>query len=75
LWNYCEKWKLVVNVNKTNGMVFRKLGRLKRELRFYYNHNAVEIVSQFTYLGIAFTAGGLLNKHLIFTWTVFEKYI
>jgi len=57
LWNYCEKWKLVVNVNKTNGMVFRKLGRLKRELRFYYNHNAVEIVSQFTYLGIAFTAG------------------
>jgi len=56
-------------------MVFRKLGRLKRELRFYYNHNAVEIVSQFTYLGIAFTAAGLLNKHLIFTWTVIEKYI
>ena len=38
-------------------MVFRKRGRLKRELRFYYNNNEVAIVSQFTYLGIIFTTG------------------
>ena len=25
---YCEKWKLVFNVNKTKVMVFRKRGRL-----------------------------------------------
>jgi len=57
LSKYCEKWKLVVNVNKTKVMVFRKRGRLKRELRFYYNNNEVAKVSQFTYLGIIFTTG------------------
>ena len=36
LSKYCEEWKLVVYVNKTKVMVFRKRGRLKRELRFYY---------------------------------------
>jgi len=49
-----EKWKLVVNVNKTKVMVFRKRDRLRSELNFYYNNNEVEIVSQFTYLGIVF---------------------
>jgi len=57
LSKYCEKWKLVVNVNKTKVMVFRKRGRLMRELRFYYNNNGVEIVSQYMYLGIVFTTG------------------
>ena len=72
-----EKWKLVVNVNKTKVMVFRKRDRLRSELNFYYNNNEVEIVSQFTYFGIVFTTwvcvcgglvgggGGLSNKRLI----------
>ena len=43
-------------------MVFRKRGRLKRELRVYYNNNEVEIVSQFTYLGIVFTTWGSFKQ-------------
>jgi len=43
LSKYCEKWKLVVNVNKTKVMVFRKRARLQRKLKFYYNNNDVEI--------------------------------
>lgn len=42
-------------------MIFRKNGRIRRNLKFYYNNSEVEIVSKFTYLGIVFTPGGSFN--------------
>ena len=44
LSKYWKKSKLVVNVNKTKVMVFRKRGRLTSELEFYYYNNEVGIV-------------------------------
>ena len=37
LHNYCQKWKLKVNVNKTKIMVFRSGGILRRNLSFLYD--------------------------------------
>ena len=42
-------------------MIFRKGGRVKRNIRFIYEGNILEIVSKFTYLGIVFTTGGSFN--------------
>ena len=35
LLNYCNRWKLTVNVSKTKVMVFRKGGMLPRNMAFF----------------------------------------
>ena len=57
LLKYCNRWKLIVNVNKTKIMCFRKGGQLSRDTQFYYNGNIVEVVCKFTYLGVVFSSG------------------
>jgi len=58
LEQYYNKWKLKLNKNKTQIIVFRKGGLLPRNLKFYYDNTELEIVSSFMYLGINFTSGG-----------------
>ena len=62
LENYCGRWKLCVNVNKTKVMIFRKGGANKRNLSFTYSGIVIEIVKQFTYLGIVFNTGGSFSE-------------
>ena len=62
LVNYCNRWKLKVNVDKTKIMVFRKGGVLPRNLTFYYNGQQLEIINKFRYLGVVFTAGGSFSE-------------
>ena len=57
LAEYFERWKLTINTSKTKIMVFRKGGILPRNLVFNYNGTLLEIVTNFKYLGIGFTAG------------------
>ena len=62
LLEYCQTWKLKVNTDKTKIMVFRKGGRLSKNLNFHYDGNSIEIVNKFSYLGIAFTSGGSFKQ-------------
>ena len=62
LVNYCNRWKLKVNVDKTKIMVFRNGGVLPRKLMFYYNGQQLEIVNKFRYLGVVFTPGGSFSE-------------
>ena len=55
---YCQRWKLSVNPNKSKIIIYRKGGRLPQNLEFRYGHINLEIVSKFTYLDIVFTSGG-----------------
>lgn len=52
LLEYCNKWKLTINVSKTKVTVFRKGGVLSRNMGFYYNGIVLEIVKEFKYLDI-----------------------
>lgn len=36
LYDYCQKWKLIVNTDKTNVLVFKKGGSISSSLKFYY---------------------------------------
>jgi len=45
LFEYCCKWKLAVNVEKTKIMVFKKGGRLSNNDRWFHNNHEDEIVS------------------------------
>ena len=62
LLEYCNRWKFTINITKTKVMVFRKGGMLPRNLIFYYNGVALEIVKEFKYLCIVFTSGGSFSE-------------
>ena len=62
LENYCKRWKLKVNTKKTKVMVFRKGGKLRDNISFYYYGAELEIVNKFVYLGVTFTAGGSYHE-------------
>ena len=58
LYEYCQRWKMIVNINKTKVMVFRKSGRLAALTQLYYTNGELEVVGKCTYLGIVFSTGG-----------------
>ena len=62
LVNYCNRWKLKVNADKTNIKDFRNGGVLPRNLTFYYNGQQLEIVNKIRYLGVVCTAGGSFSE-------------
>ena len=61
LYEYCNLWKLKVNIDKSKIMVFSK-GRLPNNLEFKYDGKILEIVNEFTYLGILFSRSGSFIK-------------
>jgi len=58
LSEYCSKWGLTVNLDKTKIVIFRKGGRVAKRERWFYNGELVEIVSCFKYLGLVFSTSG-----------------
>ena len=62
LHDYCQRWNLTVNPNKSKILIFRKGGRLPQKLQFYNGDIVLEITSKFTYLGIVFTTGGSFSE-------------
>jgi exonuclease III len=58
LSNYCDKWKLNVNLNKTKVIIFNKGGHNIKKFNFTYKNNQLEIVSNYCYLGITFSSTG-----------------
>ena len=52
LEEYCLKWNLYVNVEKTKIMIFRKGGVLNKLDKWFYAGNEIEIVNSFNYLGV-----------------------
>ena len=58
LSQYCKKWKMVLNTDKTKIVIFRKGGRLAQADKWYYEGAEIEVVKSFKYLGLLFTAGG-----------------
>ena len=62
LSEYCLRWKLKVNVSKTKHLMFRKCGRIPRDIAIIYDGEPLEIVKVFKYLGIVFTAGGSFSE-------------
>ena len=51
---YCNIWKLKVNSSKSKIIIFSS-GRLPQNINFLYDGNAIEIVHEFTYLGLNFS--------------------
>ena len=62
LGNYCNKWKLNVNINKTKAMIFSKGKKDFTKFKFTFQDIQIDIVEKYKYLGIIFYFNGNL-KH------------
>lgn len=51
LYEYCKKWKLTVNMDKTNIVVFSK-GKVTKVPQFKYGNTNVTYAHSYTYLGV-----------------------
>ena len=66
LENYCNKWNLTVNVEKTKIVVFRKGGALAQNDRWYFAEQEVEIVNSFKQPPVFFCHTRIWQNHIIF---------
>ena len=64
LENYCSSWSMVVNLEKSKIMVFRKGGRLSNDEKWYFCGNEIEIVSSYCYLGVILTPRLSFQQHI-----------
>ena len=62
LQSYCQKWKLLVNIDKSNVMIFNKSGRVLTKHIFKYGDCILKITNEYCYLGIIFTPSGSFTK-------------
>lgn len=62
LEQYCDKWGLTVNLNKTKVMIFNKTGKVLNKYKFYYKNVPVDITNEYCYLGIIFTPSGTFTQ-------------
>lgn len=63
---FCDNWKMKVNIDKTKVMVFG-LGKIKTTLKFFYKTDEIEIIDEFNYLGVNLTKTlnfNITKKHL-----------
>ncbi|KAL4237739.1 hypothetical protein ACF0H5_002452 [Mactra antiquata] len=67
LYEYCTKWGLEVNTDKTKIVVFRNKGPIKRNETWKYGEKSLDIVDNFNYLGVVFNYTGsfVLNSQYI----------
>ena len=55
LEQFCDRWKMKINLEKTKIMVFRRSGKIRKDEAFYIGEKLIEIVNCYKYLGIFFT--------------------
>ncbi len=55
---YCDKWRLAVNVSKTKVLIFGKAKTKKDKYIFLYKGQALEIVDSYKYLGLTLNNNG-----------------
>ena len=58
LYDYCQRWKLTVNTEKTKVLVFARGGRLSFNDHWFYGDHMLEVVNKFCYLGVVFSTSG-----------------
>ena len=69
---YCKKWKLNINTDKTKVMIFGDYAR-NSVISFYIAGNIIEIIKDFKYLGVLFTKNGRFFQHIKYLSSLAKK--
>ena len=62
LASYCNKWNLTINTSKTKIIIFNKGGHKISRFNFLLCDTEIDVVQDYTYLGIVFSSGGSFTK-------------
>jgi hypothetical protein len=62
LAQFCDKWGLSLNINKSQIVVFRNGGYLRHYEKWLFKGTPVKVVPYYKYLGIMFTPKGIWTK-------------
>jgi translation initiation factor 2 beta subunit (eIF-2beta)/eIF-5 len=60
--DFCEEWGLKINVDKTKIVVFKKVGKLSRDEKWWLDGKEIEIVKEIKYLGVMLGSRGKWDK-------------
>ena len=72
---YCTKWKLTVNIDKTKVVILSK-GRLSTKYNFHFQDVPLDIVKEYKYLGIFLSkSGSFFSKKSILRTKLKEQLI
>jgi len=64
--DFCTKWQMTINENKSKVMIFRKRSIKKsKQQSFIIHNNKLETVREFTYLGVKLSSTGNFSAHQI----------
>ena len=58
---YCKKWSLTVNTEKTKVVIFSR-GKVRKIPKFTYNSSEIEVVDEYNYLGCKFNFNNKFTK-------------
>ncbi len=58
LGSYSKNWDLIVSIKKRKTMIFNPTDKMTKEQPFSYLGHSLEIVCEFSYLGITFSISG-----------------
>ena len=72
---YCDRWKLTVNCKKTKVVIFRKGGRLPKDLKFTYKGLELEIVNIYIFRSRIYFWGVVFRNTENFGRTSYEGNI
>ena len=61
LHDYCNKWALKVNVDKTKVIIFAP-GRVRKFKSFKFGNSTIDVVTDYVYLGTTFNYNGTFHK-------------
>ena len=61
VYEYCDTWHLSVNTDKTKVVIFSK-GKVRNIPQFFFGNNNVDVVDDYTYLGVVFNYNGKFHK-------------
>lgn len=59
LSEFCDRFSMKINLDKTKIMVFRNGGRHSRKEKWYLDGREIEVVSKFRYLGLTISNSGV----------------
>lgn len=61
--DYCEKWNLTINLEKSKIMVFKKSTKMAKNEKWYWGAESINTVTEYKYLGITITPQINIKKH------------
>ena len=59
--SYCNIWKLNINTSKTKIEIVSR-GKVRRYPKFNFRNSSIDVIDNFTYLGIVFNFNGKFGK-------------